>query len=199
MLKTGYSYTTDNGEDEETIETQTVSDSGNSNVISIAVGASVGGLTLLAAIGLVIFFWRRRRRTNDQDFILDDVAASPFSPGVQPPSMAENTVTYSAMSSQYASLAGSVVFPYTVMKATSIYGDEDFNPYHSIDSNARRSLATSSTITSFNSAGLGVGMGNALAASRSNTVAMKKFTEEKRAQALALSEQPLPPPAYTPA
>lgn len=185
----------------------TASDSKKSNIVPIVVGASVGGVTFFIVIGLVAFFWRRRRHEVDHDFVLDDVASNPFA-FARPPSMATNTVIYSAIPSQYGSLTASVnpsTHPHTGLRATSFtYGDEDFNPYSGMgDFNVRHSLvSTSHVTTSTNFAGMGSGMAaDAVATASSssrNTLSTNRFVDEKRAQSLSLAEKSVNPPAYTP-
>ncbi|KAF8915455.1 hypothetical protein CPB85DRAFT_1433053 [Mucidula mucida] len=217
----GFIYTIDNSEDAKSTSTDASSDA---NITAIIIGVAIGALTLLIAVGLAIFCWRRRRnaqRRAQQQPVEDDPWRSVLPPATSdPPSVSQLNAmgvtqsTYTPLTPDDASVPNtSVSSTHRLVHARteSTTSVSEFNPY-----DRPVTYATSSTSSATNNAGYGAGTNlnfaglgagglivsnpaPAASSSDANTAMMQRYVDEKRAQTLALQDNamPLPPPSYS--
>lgn len=234
----GFKYTVDNGS--KTVTSSVVSSASASatatgtnggggsgtNVLGIALGASLGAVTLLTAIGI---FFCYRRRQNASNSTLDkpwhDAGAGPFSPTLSQPAMSQDfryphvsNNSFSGLPSSLPATAASSTFPLLAAANSNYRGHAGSgstssavassshplmvsNPGHEdIPFNPYHESLYASSVGDVNFAGLGTGMVTEPVASGSTmstpSTPSKRYADEKRAQSKVIAET-LPPPAYS--
>lgn len=237
----GFNYTVDNGS--ETVTSSAVSSTSASasatatgtnggggsgtNVLGIALGASLGAVTLLTAI--VIFFFCYRRRRNASKSMLDtpwhDAGAGPFSPTLSQPEMSQDfryshvsTNSLSGLPSSLPATAASSTFPLLAAANPNYKGHAGSGSVSSAVASSSHPLMVSnpgyedtpfnpyheslyaSSTGNVNFAGLGTGMATEPVASGSamSTSSLPlKRYADEKRAQSKVVAETLPPPAYS--
>ncbi|PBK71353.1 hypothetical protein ARMSODRAFT_1017257 [Armillaria solidipes] len=236
----GFIYTVDNGS--ETVTSSTVSSSASAsatatgtnggggsgtNVLGIALGASLGAVTLLTAIGIFFFCYRRRRNASNStlDKPWHDAGAGPFSPTLSPPAMSQDfryshvsNNSFSGLPSSLPATAASSTFPLLAAANSNYRGHAGSGSASSAVASSSHPLMVSnpghedtpfnpyheslyaSSTGDVNFAGLGTGMATEPVASGSTMSTSSLPSKRYADEKRAQSKviaETLPPPAYS--
>ncbi|KAF9037865.1 hypothetical protein BDZ89DRAFT_1157288 [Hymenopellis radicata] len=210
----GFIYTIDDSADATSTDASTAAS--DANITAIIIGAAIGALTLLIALALAVFCWRRRRKAqrHAQQQPIEDHSWRNVLPSAtsDPPLVSQLTHTpFTPDDTSVTNTSVSSTRRLVRARTESTTNLSEFNPYDRPLTYATSTTTSSDTNnagygagTNLNFAGLGAGglaVANptpAASSSNANTAMMQRYVDEKRAQTLALTaNMPLPPPAYS--
>ncbi len=208
--------------------TGTSGDGGSgTNVLGIALGASLGAVTLLTAIGIFFFCYRRRRNASKStlDKPWHDAGAGSFSPTLSPPTMSQDfkyshvsNNSFSGLPSSLPATAASSTFPLLAAANSNYRGHAGSGSASSAVASSSHPLMVSnpghedtpfnpyheslyaSSVGDVNFAGLGTGITTEPVASgstMSTSSLPSKRYAEEKRAQSRVIAETLPPPAYS--